>query len=63
MRLNERISLTPLLASHRDEYSETVGPRIDGPNRSVFFLPDIDRWERWDVEGFRVVGMLEVQGF
>jgi pyrroloquinoline quinone biosynthesis protein B len=54
VRLNERLSVTPLLVPHRDEYSETVGYRIDGPNRSVFFLPDIDKWERWDEEGTRI---------
>jgi pyrroloquinoline quinone biosynthesis protein B len=33
---------------HRDEYSETVGYRIDGPERSAIFIPDIDKWEKWD---------------
>ena len=49
LRLNERISITPFLVPHRDEYSETVGFRIEGPTRTVIFLPDIDKWERWDV--------------
>ena len=30
------------------EYSEVVGFRIDGPNRSVLFIPDIDSWEEMD---------------
>ena len=46
-KLNERISVTPFLVPHRDEYSETVGFRIDGPNRSAIFLPDVDKWDRW----------------
>jgi pyrroloquinoline quinone biosynthesis protein B len=54
VRLNERITVTPFLVPHRDEYSETVGYRIDGPNRSVVFLPDIDKWERWDAQGTRI---------
>ena len=33
---------------HRDEFSDTVGYRIDGPRRSAIFIPDIDRWEKWD---------------
>ena len=53
-RLNERISITPLLVPHRDEHSETVGFRIDGPDRSLLFIPDIDRWEDWDEWGRRV---------
>ena len=47
--LNERVSVTPFLVPHRDEYSETVGFRIDGPNRSVVYISDIDKWEQWGV--------------
>jgi len=42
------ISVTPFLVPHRDEYSETVGYQINGPNRSSIFIPDIDKWEKWD---------------
>ncbi len=44
-QLNERLRLTPIPVPHRDEHSETVGFRIEGPKRSVLFVPDIDRWE------------------
>lgn len=54
IRLNERLTVTPILVPHRDEYSETVGYRIQGPTRSVLFLPDIDKWERWDEDGTRI---------
>jgi pyrroloquinoline quinone biosynthesis protein B len=54
VRLNERLSVTPFLVPHRDEYSETVGYRIEGPSRSVVFLPDIDKWERWEEQGTRI---------
>lgn len=50
VRLNERLTVTPITVPHRDEFSETVGFLIDGPNRSLFFLPDIDKWEEWDDE-------------
>ena len=33
---------------HRDEYSETVGYQIMGPNKSLLFIPDINNWEKWD---------------
>lgn len=42
------VSITPLLVPHRDEYSETVGFRIAGPRRSALFIPDIDKWSRWE---------------
>ncbi|HSP16096.1 MAG TPA: MBL fold metallo-hydrolase [Thermoanaerobaculia bacterium] len=45
VRLNERITVTPILVPHRDEYSETVGFIVHGPSRSIFWLPDIDKWE------------------
>lgn len=41
------VRVTPFLVPHRDEYSETVGYRIDGPNHSAVFIPDIDKWDRW----------------
>jgi pyrroloquinoline quinone biosynthesis protein B len=45
--LNRRLSITPFIVPHRDEFSETVGFLIEGPQRSVLFIPDIDKWERW----------------
>lgn len=48
VKLNERLSVTPILVPHRDEYSETVGFIIEGPSRKVLFIPDIDKWSRWD---------------
>jgi pyrroloquinoline quinone biosynthesis protein B len=56
--LNARIRVTPMTVPHRDEYSETVGYLIEGPERSVFFLPDIDKWEAWDARGTRVEDIL-----
>lgn len=46
--LNGRVRVTPLPVPHRDEYSETVGFRIEGPGRSMLYIPDIDKWERWE---------------
>jgi pyrroloquinoline quinone biosynthesis protein B len=46
--LSPRLTATPVLVPHRDEFSETVGWTITGPTRSVLYLPDIDKWERWE---------------
>jgi pyrroloquinoline quinone biosynthesis protein B len=46
--LTKTLRVTPLLVPHRDEFSETVGFIIQGPNRRVLYLPDIDKWSRWD---------------
>lgn len=48
IELTPRLSVTPFLVPHRDEFSETVGFRIKGPTRTVVFLPDIDKWSKWD---------------
>jgi len=45
--LEENLSIIPLLVPHRDEYSETVGYKIIGPNKTALFIPDIDKWEKW----------------
>ena len=44
----ERLSVTPILVPHRDEFSETVGYQIRGPSKTALFIPDIDKWEVWD---------------
>ncbi len=53
-----RVRVTPFLVPHRQEYSEVVGFRIEGPNRSVVFIPDIDSWDDWDTEGTRIEDVL-----
>jgi pyrroloquinoline quinone biosynthesis protein B len=40
--------VTPITVPHRDEISDTVGYRVRGPSRSLLYIPDIDKWERWD---------------
>ena len=45
---DKNLRVTPFLVPHRDEYSETVGFRIEGPEKTAVFIPDIDKWERWD---------------
>ena len=51
VKLNDRISITPFAVPHRQEYSEVVGYRIEGPGHRVLFIPDIDTWEQWDAMG------------
>lgn len=54
MENNKEIELTPALkvipftVPHRDEFSETVGFKIIGPHKSVLFIPDIDKWQKWE---------------
>lgn len=48
MVLSEDLKVTPFLVPHRDEYSETVGYKIEGTKKSLLFIPDINKWELWD---------------
>ncbi len=50
IQLNHRIAITAIPVPHRDEFSETVAFRIDGPDRSALYLPDIDKWDRWHIK-------------
>ena len=58
--LNERISVTPLLVPHRDEFSETVAFLVRGPSRAILWLPDIDKWEKWPTAIESVVAQVDV---
>jgi pyrroloquinoline quinone biosynthesis protein B len=45
--LSPKLSVRPVLVPHRDEFSETVGFVISGPNKKALFIPDIDKWSKW----------------
>ena len=42
------ISVKPFLVPHRDEYSETAGFQIITPQKKYLFIPDIDKWEKFN---------------
>ncbi|NJM25942.1 MAG: pyrroloquinoline quinone biosynthesis protein PqqB [Bacteroidia bacterium] len=46
--LASHISVTPFMVPHRDEFSETVGYSIRVGVSSVAFIPDIDKWSKWN---------------
>ncbi len=48
VQLSKDIAVIPFLVPHRDEFSETVGYKIIGPNKSALFIPDIDKWDKWN---------------
>ncbi|NNF01756.1 MAG: pyrroloquinoline quinone biosynthesis protein PqqB [Bacteroidia bacterium] len=47
IKLNGSVQVKAIEVPHRDEFSETVGYSIKA-DRSVLFIPDIDKWEKWD---------------
>ena len=46
--LSRHLIIEPFKVPHRDEFSETVGYNIIGPNESLLYIPDIDKWDRWE---------------
>ncbi len=47
IKITNSIGVIPFLVPHRDEYSETVGYKIVGKNKSALFIPDINKWTLW----------------
>lgn len=45
--LTKNLKVTPFMVPHRDEFSETVGYKIQGPNKTALFIPDINKWNIW----------------
>ena len=48
IQLASNLRVTPLKVPHRDEFSETVGFRIETTEKSLLFIPDIDKWPLWE---------------
>ena len=46
--LSNALKVTPFLVPHRDEFSETVGYKIEGNTNSALFIPDINKWSLWE---------------
>jgi pyrroloquinoline quinone biosynthesis protein B len=46
--LTPELQATALVVPHRDEFSDTVGYLVRSPSASLLYLPDIDKWEKWE---------------
>jgi len=60
VELEADLSVTPILVPHRDELSDTVAFVIRGPTRSLLYLPDIDKWSKWERRIERVLAGVDV---
>jgi pyrroloquinoline quinone biosynthesis protein B len=43
-----RLRAIAIPVPHRDELSDTVGYRVRGPGGALLYVPDVDKWERWN---------------
>lgn len=48
LALTSTIQVTAFTVPHRDEFSETAGFRINTSSKKYLFIPDIDKWEKWN---------------
>ncbi len=48
VKLAADLSVQAIPVVHRDEFSDTVAFIVRGPERALLYLPDIDKWSRWD---------------
>jgi pyrroloquinoline quinone biosynthesis protein B len=60
IHLNTSLNVTPLLVPHRDEFSETVGFIVESDKKKVLFIPDIDKWEKWDRNIVQEIGKVDI---
>lgn len=58
--LNQSLKVTPVIVPHRDEYSETVGFVIESDKKKILFIPDIDKWEKWESDIVTQVGKVDL---
>ena len=59
IQVTSNVRVIPFTVPHRDEYSETVGYTIVGPNKSALFIPDIDKWQKWDVDIIEAISKVD----
>ncbi|MES2279758.1 MAG: MBL fold metallo-hydrolase [Bacteroidota bacterium] len=57
--LSSNVKVTPIIVPHRDELSETVGYRIEGPNKKILFIPDINKWALWNKDIAREIATVD----
>jgi len=58
--VTDSISITPFQVPHRDEYSETVGFKIETIGKNYLFIPDINKWEKWEKDLEKEVSLVDV---
>jgi pyrroloquinoline quinone biosynthesis protein B len=59
-QLSLNLNLTPLEVPHRSENSDTLAFLVRGPEKRLFYCPDIDSWDAWGQELRRFVKECDV---
>jgi pyrroloquinoline quinone biosynthesis protein B len=53
------MSMETFTVPHRDEYSETAGFRIDTKGKDFLFIPDIDKWTKFNGDIVKMVNAVD----
>lgn len=53
-------TVTAFTVPHRDEFSETAGFKIITPTKKYLFIPDIDKWSKWNKDIITEVKSVDV---
>ncbi|MBP6794597.1 MAG: pyrroloquinoline quinone biosynthesis protein PqqB [Saprospiraceae bacterium] len=65
LTLTDQVSIKPIQVPHRDEFSETVGFVIQSKSKQIVYIPDIDKWNKWNqsiVEHIKSSAMVLIDG-
>lgn len=60
INITENITVNIFEVPHRDEYSETAGYRINTVSKNYLFIPDIDKWNKWEKDIVTEVNKVDV---
>jgi pyrroloquinoline quinone biosynthesis protein B len=55
----ENFRVMAFTVPHRDEFSETAGYVFYGKKKSVLFIPDIDKWSKWDKDIIKEIAKVD----
>ena len=60
VQLSPSISVEPVVVPHRDEFSETAGFHIVAGGKTYLFIPDINKWQKWDRSIRKMVDSVDI---
>ncbi|NUQ22670.1 MAG: pyrroloquinoline quinone biosynthesis protein PqqB [Saprospiraceae bacterium] len=60
LSLTPQVDIIPFTVPHRDEYSETAGFYIFTKNKKYVFIPDIDKWSKFEKNILTVVKNVDI---
>lgn len=60
LRISQLVKIRAIEVPHRNEFSETFAFEIEGPNKKVLYIPDIDRWDEWGQDIYNACSEVDI---